>query len=185
MPKPTVSAAGGRAAIRYTLRKGREAGGVLKLYRRMRTRNACKTCAYGMGGQRGGMINEAGQFPEVCKKSIQAQAADMQRPISEQFLRDHTIAIIGYGNQGRAHALNLRDSGMGVSIGQRAGPSYDRAVSDGFTPTAADRAAAGHRIPTYRALPREGVVRPSPRCAACAALLRRSGPLSAGNCSSA
>ncbi len=57
MPKPTVSAAGGLAAIRYTLRKGREAGGVLKLYRRMRTRNACKTCAYGMGGQRGGMIN--------------------------------------------------------------------------------------------------------------------------------
>jgi molybdopterin-dependent oxidoreductase alpha subunit len=34
-----------------------------------------------MGGQIGGMRNEAGQWPEVCKKSIQAMAADMQPPI--------------------------------------------------------------------------------------------------------
>jgi hypothetical protein len=52
MPKPRVSAAGGFAAIAYTLKKGRESGGVFKLYNRMRSRNTCKTCAYGMGGQR-------------------------------------------------------------------------------------------------------------------------------------
>jgi len=91
VPKPRVSAAGGFAAIRYSLRKGREAGGVLALYRRLRARNACKTCALGMGGQRGGMVNEAGHFPEVCKKSIQAQAADMQRPIPESFFREHSL----------------------------------------------------------------------------------------------
>ena len=38
-----------------------------------------------MGGQRGGMVNEAGHFPEVCKKSVQAQAGDMQPPIAEDF----------------------------------------------------------------------------------------------------
>jgi molybdopterin-dependent oxidoreductase alpha subunit len=92
MPKPRVSAGGGFAAIRYSLRKGREAGGLLKLYRRLRARNACKTCAFGMGGQRGGMVNEAGSFPEVCKKSIQAQAGDMQRPIPEAFFRDHPLS---------------------------------------------------------------------------------------------
>jgi molybdopterin-dependent oxidoreductase alpha subunit len=92
VPKPRVSAGGGFAAIRYTLRKGREAGGMLRLYRRLRSRNACKTCAFGMGGQRGGMVNEAGKFPEVCKKSIQAQAGDMQRPIPEQFFREHSVA---------------------------------------------------------------------------------------------
>ena len=92
MPKPRVSAGGGWAAISYSLRKGREAGGVLRLYRRMRSRNACKTCAYGMGGQRGGMINEQGRFPEVCKKSIQAQAGDMQAPIGPDFFRTHSIA---------------------------------------------------------------------------------------------
>lgn len=91
MPKPRVSAGGGLAALAYTWKKGREAGGVLKLYARLRARNACKTCAYGMGGQRGGMVNERGSFPEVCKKSIQAQAGDMQRPIPESFFREHAI----------------------------------------------------------------------------------------------
>jgi len=81
--RPRVDAAGGMAAILYTLRKGREAGGIVKLYRRLRTRNTCKTCAVGMGGQRGGMINEAGRFPEVCKKSVQAQAADMAGVIEQ------------------------------------------------------------------------------------------------------
>ena len=63
------------------------------MYRALASRNACKTCALGMGGQRGGMINEEGNFPEVCKKSVQAMAADMQgrvRPgFFEEFSFDH------------------------------------------------------------------------------------------------
>ncbi len=51
------------AAIIYALRMGRQAGGLLRLYRRMRSRNVCKTCALGMGGRQGGMVNEAGHFP--------------------------------------------------------------------------------------------------------------------------
>ncbi|HRI89064.1 MAG TPA: hypothetical protein PK869_12400, partial [Candidatus Hydrogenedentes bacterium] len=54
MPK----SGGGWAAILYTLRKARAAGGIWKTYRALRTRNACKTCALGMGGQLGGMVNE-------------------------------------------------------------------------------------------------------------------------------
>lgn len=92
MPRPRVSAGGGLAALLYTLRKGREAGGVLKLYRRLRTRNVCKTCALGMGGQAGGMVNEAGHFPEVCKKSLQAQVGDMKPGLEEAFFRAHSIA---------------------------------------------------------------------------------------------
>ena len=92
MARPRVAAGGGIAAIAYTLRMGQKAGGLIRLYRRMRQRNACKTCALGMGGQRGGMVNEAGHFPEVCKKSLQAQVADMQGPISEAVLREYPLA---------------------------------------------------------------------------------------------
>ncbi len=92
MPKPRVSAAGGFAALAYTWKKGRQVGGVLKLYKRMRSKNACKTCAYGMGGQLGGMVNERGSFPEVCKKSLQAQAGDMQAPLTERFFATHSMA---------------------------------------------------------------------------------------------
>ena len=73
-----VKTGGGWRAILYTLKKSREAGGVWKLWKAMRSKNACKTCALGMGGQSGGMVNEAGHFPEVCKKSFQAMVADMQ-----------------------------------------------------------------------------------------------------------
>jgi len=86
-----VASGGGFRAIHYTFKKAREAGGLLKLYRAMRSRNACKTCALGMGGQKGGMVNEKGTFPEVCKKSLQAMVADMQPAIPPDFWSSHSI----------------------------------------------------------------------------------------------
>ncbi len=57
------------------------------------------------------------------------EEADLSR------LSGSTISVIGYGNQGQAHALNLRDSGVKVIVGQRAdGPGWRRAVADGFEP---------------------------------------------------
>ena len=58
-------------------------------------------------------------------------------------LQGKTIAIIGYGSQGHAHAQNLRDSGLSVVIGQRPGSAnYDLAVKHGFEPVSASEAAA-------------------------------------------
>jgi ketol-acid reductoisomerase len=52
-----------------------------------------------------------------------------------EFLKDETIAVIGYGVQGPGQALNMRDNGFRVIVGQREGtPSWDRAVKDGWTP---------------------------------------------------
>ena len=86
-----LQSGGGWPAIFYVWQKSREAGGLWKMYRALRTRNACKTCALGMGGQRGGMVNEQGSFPEVCKKSLQAMAADMQPAIEPAFWERRSI----------------------------------------------------------------------------------------------
>ncbi len=86
-----VSGGGGWPAILYTLSKAREAGGLWKLWKAMRSKNACKTCALGMGGQAGGMVNESGHFPEVCKKSLQAMVSDMQGAIREQFWQTYAL----------------------------------------------------------------------------------------------
>ena len=48
-------------------------------------------------------------------------------------LKDETIAVLGYGVQGPGQALNMRDNGFRVIIGQRKGSgSWDRAVADGW-----------------------------------------------------
>ncbi len=47
-------------------------------------------------------------------------------------LKDKLIAVIGYGNQGRAQALNLRDSGLEVIIGNIEDGYRDKAFKDGF-----------------------------------------------------
>ncbi|WP_026570565.1 MULTISPECIES: ketol-acid reductoisomerase [Sediminibacillus] len=52
--------------------------------------------------------------------------------IHEESLRAKKIAIIGYGSQGHAHALNLRESGFDVVVGLREGKSWDKAVEDGL-----------------------------------------------------
>ncbi|RMA96004.1 ketol-acid reductoisomerase [Hydrogenothermus marinus] len=57
-------------------------------------------------------------------------------------LKDKTVAIIGYGSQGHAHALNLKDSGINVVIGLYAGSrSIEKAKADGFEVLSPDDAA--------------------------------------------
>ncbi|NDC53131.1 MAG: histidine kinase [Planctomycetia bacterium] len=86
-----VTTGGGFRAVMYTFKKSREAGGLWKFWKAMRSKNACKTCALGMGGQAGGMVNEAGHFPEVCKKSFQAMVADMQGAVKPTFFETYSI----------------------------------------------------------------------------------------------
>ncbi len=59
-------------------------------------------------------------------------------PVSKslQVLKDETIAVIGYGVQGPAQALNMKDNGFNVIIGQSSKfqRDWDRAVADGWVP---------------------------------------------------
>ncbi|MFC2101674.1 FdhF/YdeP family oxidoreductase [Bacteroidota bacterium] len=82
---------GGFSSLTYSLGVAREVGTV-KLMKTLFSRNSCKACALGMGGVDGAMRNESGDFPEVCKKGIQAQLTDIQTAIPLDFFRDTTIA---------------------------------------------------------------------------------------------
>lgn len=82
MKKPRSG--GGWQAIRYSLKLASRVGW-WNMWKAMRSHNACKTCAVGMGGQLGGMVNEGGHALEVCKKSFQAMASDLQGGIPESF----------------------------------------------------------------------------------------------------
>ncbi|MGH9025460.1 MAG: NAD(P)-binding domain-containing protein, partial [Acidimicrobiia bacterium] len=57
-------------------------------------------------------------------------------------LEGATVAVVGYGNQGRSWALNLRDSGLDVSVCVRADASRDQAEADGFAARDLDAAGA-------------------------------------------
>src|SRR3989338_706982 len=58
-------------------------------------------------------------------------------------LKDKTIAIIGYGIQGRGQSLCLRDSGCKVVVSEMEGaPNFEQAKKDGFTPLSAQEACA-------------------------------------------
>lgn len=66
-----------------------------------------------------------------------------EKDIQGEPLRGSTVAVLGYGNQGEAQALNLRDSGISVMVGVRPrGPSWSRATAAGFDVAAPPDAVA-------------------------------------------
>src|SRR6185369_9718705 len=71
------------------------------------------------------IINFGGTREEVVTRKEFTMAR------ARQILKNETIAVIGYGVQGPAQALNLRDNGFNVIVGQR---TKDRAIKDGWVP---------------------------------------------------
>ena len=56
-----------------------------------------------------------------------------EQDVNPSILEDKKIVILGYGSQGRAHALNLKDSGFNIVVGLRkSGASWNKAISDGL-----------------------------------------------------
>lgn len=120
-----LKSGGGWPAIRYALRMARQSGGIVRFYRALKSKNACKTCALGMGGQHGGMVDESGRFPEICKKSMQAMAADMQGRIEPRFFAEFGFsALRGMTPRELEHMGRLVEPVLA-----RAGDSHYRAIS--------------------------------------------------------
>ena len=72
-------------------------------------------------------LNFGGTWEEVVTRD--------EYPLSnaQAYLQDKTIAVLGYGVQGPGQALNLRDNGFKVIVGQRKGSgSWDKALADGW-----------------------------------------------------
>ena len=73
-------------------------------------------------------------FGGVKEKVVLRKEFPMEKAL--EVLKDETIAIIGYGVQGPAQALNMKDNGFKVIIGQAPEfkEDWDKAVRDGFVP---------------------------------------------------
>ncbi len=88
LPVPPVG--GGLKAVRYVMSIANTVG-TLKLASAVRSRNTCKACAFGTGGQRGGLHNEYGKGVEICNKNIQAQSGDIRPGIPAAIFTDNSI----------------------------------------------------------------------------------------------
>jgi molybdopterin-dependent oxidoreductase alpha subunit len=82
---------GGWKAIRSVLRYSAQIG-PFKLWQTLRSKNACKACAFGTGGQNGGLYNEARHGIEICNKNIQAHLSDIRPGIPNTVFLEKSIA---------------------------------------------------------------------------------------------
>jgi ketol-acid reductoisomerase len=72
-------------------------------------------------------------FGGVVEDVITSEEFSLQK--ARDVLQNETVAVLGYGVQGPGQALNLRDNGIRVIVGQReGGKTWQRAVTDGFVP---------------------------------------------------
>jgi ketol-acid reductoisomerase len=72
-------------------------------------------------------------FGGVMEEVITDEEFSLQK--AREVLKGEIVAVLGYGVQGPGQALNMRDNGINVIVGQReTGASWDRAVADGFVP---------------------------------------------------
>ncbi|SFV30320.1 oxidoreductase alpha (molybdopterin) subunit [Devosia crocina] len=126
---------GGPKKVLYTLATIGNMG-VGKAAKALTAKNTCKACAYGMGGQHGGMTNELDEFPSVCNKSVQAQSTDIQPPIPLPIF-EHTLSEL--------RELTGREM---EKLGRLGTPLFRRAGAEQFEPLDWDAALdhAAHRL---------------------------------------
>jgi len=68
-------------------------------------------------------------------KEVAIERSDYPPEKVKQILKDETVAVLGYGVQGRGQSLNMRDNGVKVIVGQRkGGKAYDLCLEDGWVP---------------------------------------------------
>lgn len=128
--EPITIVGGGPKKVLYTLKTLARIG-LRDSAKALRANNACKACGLGMGGQRGGMTNELGEFPSVCNKSVQAQSTDIQPPIPTALFQKHSISDF---RELSAHELE--------HLGRLGSPLFKAKNAEHYTPITWDEALA-------------------------------------------
>lgn len=114
---------GGLKAIKYVLSVANQVGS-RRLAETVRSKNTCKACAFGTGGQRGGLRNEFSNRIEICNKNIQAHLSDIRPVIPPEIFRDNSIEELR-----QLSGKQLEDLGrLGQPLFKSAGASHYRAV---------------------------------------------------------
>ena len=115
---------GGFKAIEYVLSCANKIGPG-KLASAVKSKNACKACAFGTGGQRGGLHNEYSSRVEICNKNIQAQLSDIRAPIPSEIFSHNSIAELQ-----QLTGKQLEDLGrLGHPLHKTAGDSHYQPIS--------------------------------------------------------
>lgn len=119
---------GGWKAVQSVLRYAAKIG-PFNLLRTLSSKNACKACAFGTGGQNGGFWNEAHRGIEICNKNIQAHLSDIRPGIPATFFLQTPISQLATftGKQ-------LED------VGRLTLPLYKKAGDQHYTPLGYDEA---------------------------------------------
>ncbi|PKN34881.1 MAG: ketol-acid reductoisomerase [Deltaproteobacteria bacterium HGW-Deltaproteobacteria-19] len=72
-------------------------------------------------------------FGGVWEEVVTAEEFPLEK--AREVLKNETVAVVGYGVQGPGQALNMKDNGIRVIVGQReGGASWEKALADGFVP---------------------------------------------------
>lgn len=89
--KSNANPGGGLPVIQYWVEKTLSPQG-LKLWQTLNHKSACLSCAWGTGGQKGGFVNEVGEYLQRCAKSVEAISAELQPGIKPDFFQRYNIS---------------------------------------------------------------------------------------------
>lgn len=118
MSEPTTG--GGLPVLQYWLEQTLSPQG-LSIWQTLNHHSACLSCAWGTGGQKGGFVNEAGEYLQRCAKSVEAIAAELQPAIPPDFF-----------SQFKLHELQQLNSQQCDRLGRWSYPLIYRAGADKY-----------------------------------------------------
>ncbi len=124
--KPPIG--GGLKAVQYVMSIAAEVG-PRRLAETVRSKNTCKACAFGTGGQRGGLHNEHNPGIEICNKNIQAQSGDLRPAIPRSIFTDNSFDEL--------RQLSGREL---EALGRLAHPLYKAPGADRYAPISYEQA---------------------------------------------